>query len=91
MSTNCERPINRYQPPDWHDRNYKLADRARSKREQSLNLRKEAHLLKIETDTKTKWHNFENNMKLSERLVLKQNFFPKQKFVNVCIFQSFGD
>ena len=64
---NAERPINRYQPPDWHARNYKLANSARAKREESLNLRKEAHLLKIETDTKTKWFNFENNMKLSER------------------------
>lgn len=64
---NCERPINRYHPPDWHARNYKLADEARSTREQSLNLRKEAQLLKIETDTRTKWHNFDNNMRLSER------------------------
>lgn len=62
-----ERPINRYQPPDWHARNYKLSDNAKSCREQSLNLRKEAQLLKIETDTRTKWHNFENNMRLSER------------------------
>ena len=66
---NCERPINRYHPPDWYARNYKLADEARSTREQSLNLRKEAQLLKIETDTRTKWHNFDNNMRLSERYV----------------------
>ena len=47
MSTNCERPISRYQPPDWHERNYKLANTARATREQSHNLRKEAQLLKV--------------------------------------------
>ena len=30
-------------------------------------LRKEAQQLRIETDTRTKWHNFDNNMRLSER------------------------
>ncbi|XP_059088321.1 tektin-B1-like [Tigriopus californicus] len=62
-----ERPINRYQPPDWHSRNEKLAYNARETREQSLNLRKEAQLLKNETENRTKWYNFENNMKLSQR------------------------
>ena len=47
MSTNCERPVSRYQPPDWHERNYKLANTARATREQSHNLRKEAQLLKV--------------------------------------------
>ena len=47
MSTNCERPVSRYQPPDWHERNYKLANTARATREQSYNLRKEAQLLKV--------------------------------------------
>jgi tektin-2 len=67
MSTNCERPINRYQPPDWHERNYKMSNSARATREQSLNLRKEAQLLKIETEARTKWHNFDNNMRLTDR------------------------
>ena len=66
----CERPINRYQPPDWHARNYKLSAEARAKRDQSVALRKEAQMLRIETDTDTKWHNFENNMRLAERLDL---------------------
>ena len=70
---NCERPVARYQPPDWHARNYKMADNARAKREESLNLRKEAQQLKIETDTRTKWHNFDNNMRLSERYVYVLN------------------
>ena len=52
---------------DWHARNAKLAHNAYSTRNDSHNLRKEAQLLKIETDTKTKWHNYENNMRLSER------------------------
>ena len=63
----CERPITRYQPPDWHARNAKLANHAISTREESLNLRKEAQLLRIETDARTKWNNYENNMRLSER------------------------
>ena len=62
-----ERPVTRYQPPDWHARNAKLANHATTTRDESLNLRKEAHLLKIETETKTKWNNYENNMRLSER------------------------
>ncbi len=64
---NCERPIARYQPPDWHERNAKMSESVRAKREQSINLRKEAQQLRIETETKTKWHNFDNNMRLSER------------------------
>ena len=63
----CERPVTRYQPPDWHARNAKLANHATTTRDESLNLRKEAHLLKIETETKTKWNNYENNMRLNER------------------------
>ena len=63
----CERPITRYQPPDWHARNAKLAYHATDTRNELLNLRKEAQLLKIETDTKTKWNNYENNMRLTER------------------------
>ena len=63
----AERPVNRFQPPDWHARNDKLAHTARSGREESINVRKEAQMLKIETDNRTKWFNFENNMKLSER------------------------
>lgn len=82
MSTNCERPINRYQTPDWHARNYKLSNGARASREQSHNLRKEAQLLKIETDTKTKWHNFENNMKLSERQVAEHCTLHFQVAIN---------
>ncbi len=69
----CERPIERYQPPDWHARNSKLAVNAVTARDDSLNLRKEAQLLRIETDTRTKWHNYENNMKLSERLYFQDS------------------
>jgi hypothetical protein len=29
--------------------------------------RKDSQLLKSETDTKTKWQNYENNVRLSER------------------------
>lgn len=65
----CERPVNRYQPPDWHARNAKLTSQAVTTRDDSFHLRKEAQLLKIATDTKTKWHNYENNMRLSERFV----------------------
>ena len=63
----CERPVDRYQPPDWYSRNSKLATNARSLRDQSLTVRKESQLLKVETDTKTKWQNYENNVRLSER------------------------
>jgi len=82
----CERPINRYQPPDWHARldtkkslkrfissnhifyrNSKLATNARNLRDDSLSVRKESQLLKVETETKTKWQNYENNVRLSER------------------------
>ena len=75
----CERPVTRYQPPDWHARNAKLAHHAYSTRNDSHTLRKEAQLLKIETDTKTKWHNYENNMRLSERYIVfkKKKFFEK--------------
>lgn len=65
-----ERPVERYQPPDWFARNHKLADGAKMSREASFNLRKEAQMLRIETDTATKWHNFDNNMRLSERYSL---------------------
>jgi hypothetical protein len=63
----CERPVNRYQPPDWHARNSKLFNGAREMREHSLNIRKEAQTLRSETDSAAKWHNFANNMRLSER------------------------
>lgn len=64
----CERLVDRYQPPDWHSRNSSLVDGARTSRDRSTNLRKDAQMLKLETDTRTKWHNYENNMKLSRRL-----------------------
>ena len=63
----CERPVNRYQPPDWYSRNSKLAYNASSLRDQSLHVRKESQLLNSETETKTKWQNYENNVRLSER------------------------
>lgn len=63
----CERNVDRYQPPDWHGRNSKLVVEATTTRDQSISLRKDAQLLKLETDTKTKWHNYENNLKLQRR------------------------
>lgn len=63
----CERPINRYQPPDWHDRNASLVEKATTTRHVSVARRREAQELKIETDSRTKWSNFENNVKLQER------------------------
>ncbi len=82
---NLERPVARYQPPDWHARNHKLSDSARVKREESLALRKEAQQLRIETDTKTKWHNFDNNMRLSERYVTRLPT-PSLETCTVCQF-----
>jgi hypothetical protein len=35
----CERPVARYQPPDWYSRNSKMASNARSLRDQSLGVR----------------------------------------------------
>ena len=63
----CERNVDRYQPPDWHIRNRKLVNEASTTRDESISLRKDAQLLKLETDTKTKWHNYENNLKLQRR------------------------
>ena len=63
----CERNVGRYQPPDWHTRNRKLVVEATTTRDESINLRKDAQLLKLETETKTKWHNYENNLRLQRR------------------------
>ena len=68
----CERPVDRYQPPDWHARNSSLVSGARTSRQKSVNLREDAQLLKLETDTRTKWHNYENNIKLSRRYTKEQ-------------------
>ena len=59
----------RYAPPDWHSRNTKLSEVANNTRDYSHALRQEAKQLRIDADAKTKWHNYENNVKLNERWV----------------------
>jgi len=63
-----DRPIGRYAPPDWHARNSKLSEVARNTRDYSHSLRQEAKQLRIDADAKTKWFNYENNVKLNERV-----------------------
>ncbi|XP_040572400.1 tektin-B1 [Lepeophtheirus salmonis] len=64
----CERITTRYQPLDWHARNSKIVSTSRDVRDRSLNLRKDAQLLRVETDKNTKWNQFDNNVRLSERI-----------------------
>merc|ERR1712226_1325446 len=68
VSRTVERPIGRYAPPDWHARNSKPSEVARNTRDYSHSLRQEAKQLRIDADAKTKWFNYENNVKLNERV-----------------------
>merc|ERR1711963_502189 len=68
VSRTVERPIGRYAPPDWHSRNSKLSEVARNTRDYSHALRQEAKQLRIDAEAKTKWFNYENNVKLNERV-----------------------
>jgi len=68
VSRTVERPIGRYAPPDWHARNSKLSEVARNTRDYSHALRQEAKQLRIDAEAKTKWFNYENNVKLNERV-----------------------
>jgi len=68
VARTVDRPIGRYAPPDWHARNSKLSEVARNTRDYSHSLRQEAKQLRIDADAKTKWFNYENNVKLNERV-----------------------
>ena len=67
ITRTVERPVGRYAPPDWHARNNKLSDVSRNTRDYSHALRQEAKQLRIDAEAKTKWFNYENNVKLNER------------------------
>jgi len=68
VARTVERPIGRYAPPDWHARNGKISEVSRNTRDYSHALRQEAKQLRIDADAKTKWFNYENNVKLNERV-----------------------
>ena len=75
VARTVDRPIGRYAPPDWHARNSKLSEVARNTRDYSHALRQEAKQLRIDAEAKTKWFNYENNVRLNDRydiiLILK--------------------
>jgi len=68
VARTVDRPIGRYAPPDWHARNSKLSEVARNTRDYSHALRQEAKQLRIDADAKTKWFNYENNVRLNDRV-----------------------
>ena len=67
VARTVDRPIGRYAPPDWHARNSKLSEVARNTRDYSHALRQEAKQLRIDAEAKTKWFNYENNVRLNDR------------------------
>ena len=75
-----DRPIGRYAPPDWHARNSKLSDVARNTRDYSHALRQEAKQLRIDAEAKTKWFNYENNVRLNDRLGQEDSGAEEYKF-----------
>lgn len=68
VARTVDRPIGRYAPPDWHARNSKLSEVARNTRDYSHALRQEAKQLRIDAEAKTKWFNYENNVRLNDRV-----------------------
>ena len=68
VARTVDRPIGRYAPPDWHARNGKLSEVARNTRDYSHALRQEAKQLRIDAEAKTKWFNYENNVRLNDRV-----------------------
>jgi len=68
VARTVDRPIGRYAPPDWHARNSKMSEVARNTRDYSHALRQEAKQLRIDAEAKTKWFNYENNVRLNDRV-----------------------
>lgn len=58
----------RYQPADWFTSNYTISTNAERQREASFQTRQEARFLSNETDSKTKWDQYDNNTRLADRV-----------------------
>lgn len=58
----------RYQPSDWFTSNYAVSTNAERQRESSFQVRQEARFLSNETDSKTKWDQYDNNTRLADRV-----------------------
>ena len=82
VARTVDRPIGRYAPPDWHARNSKLSEVARNTRDYSHALRQEAKQLRIDAEAKTKWFNYENNVRLNDR------YDDKTESIKVSCFKS---
>lgn len=58
----------RFQPQDWFTSNYTISTNAERQRESSFQVRQESRFLSNETDSKTKWDQYDNNTRLADRV-----------------------
>ena len=67
MATHVKNSV-RFQPADWYTSNYSISTNAERQREASFQTRQEARFLSNETDSKTKWDQYDNNTRLADRV-----------------------
>ncbi|XP_067952184.1 tektin-B1-like [Watersipora subatra] len=67
MATHVKTSV-RYQPADWYTSNYSISTNAERQREASFQTRQESRFLSNETDSKTKWDQYDNNTRLADRV-----------------------
>ena len=67
MATHVKNSV-RFQPADWYTSNYSISTNAERQREASFQTRQEARFLSNETDSKTKWDQYDNTTRLADRV-----------------------
>ncbi|CAH1255246.1 TEKT2 [Branchiostoma lanceolatum] len=67
MATLSQKPVTRYNPPDWFTSNFTISTNAERQRDASHQIRQEARNLRNETDNQTSWDQHDNNTRLSDR------------------------
>lgn len=67
MATHVKNAV-RFQPADWYTSNYSISTNAERQREASFQTRQESRFLSNETDSKTKWDQYDNNTRLADRV-----------------------
>lgn len=64
-----EKPISKVALPDWYGKVAELRQTCDSRRADAFNLRNEARQLRNETDSRTQWDTYHNNVRLADRFV----------------------
>ena len=65
--TTFEKPIPKVALPDWHNKVHELKQVCDTRRLDAFNLRNNSRQLRNETNVKTQWDTYHNNVRLADR------------------------